>query len=371
MKILVAIDSFKGCIGSLEAGNAVKNGISSLCEDVEVIAIADGGEGSVDAMVDTLNAKFDEVKTFDPLFRDINVKYAYKDDLAILEMASSSGLSLLKDDEKNPNLTSTYGLGLVIKDAILKGKRKFIVGIGGSATNDAGVGMLNALGYEFLDKDGKFLTPIGQNLIHITEILDKNVLKELKKCEFKIACDVNNPLFGINGAAYIYGPQKGADENIVKSLDLGLRNFAKVVTKFSGEDNSNLQGSGAAGGLGFAFVSFLNSELLRGFDIISKTIKLEEKIQNADIIITGEGCIDYQSMMGKTVSEIAKLAKKYSKKIIALGGAVSQNTQDLNEYVDAYFCILNKPMSLKEAMDKEMTKANLALTAKQVLRILL
>lgn len=368
MKVLVAIDSFKGSLTSIEAGNAVKNGISSLCDEVAVIGIADGGEGSLDTIANFLGANFDEILTFDPLFRQIKAKYAYKDDLAILEMSQSSGLNLLKKDEQNPYLTSTYGLGIMIKDAILKGRRNFIIGIGGSATNDAGTGMLEALGFSFFDKNDNLIKANGQNLIKISKISDKNILKELKECKFKIACDVNNPLYGKNGAAYVYAAQKGASNEMIKNLDLGLMNFSKVVHKFMGIDNSNISGSGAAGGLGFGFMSFLNAKLLRGFEIISKIINLEENIKNADLIITGEGKLDAQSSMGKVPSEVAKLAKKYSKKVVALGGAVDDGFDD--GLFNGAFCILNSPISLEEAMEKEIAKANLTKISRQILKLL-
>lgn len=368
MRVLVAIDSFKGSLSSLEAGNAVKEGISGLCDEVIVTGIADGGEGSLDVLATSLNTKFDEVLTCDPLFRKINAKYAYKGDLAILEMASSSGLNLLKTNERNPNLTSTFGLGVMIKDAILKGRRNFIIGIGGSATNDAGTGMLEALGFEFFDENENLLKAKGENLIKISKISDKNALKELCECKFEIACDVNNPLFGKNGAAYIYSSQKGANKNMIKSLDLGLKNFSEATFKFKGIDNSMVCGSGAAGGLGFGFMSFLEAKLLRGFEIISKAINLEEKIKNADLVITGEGKLDFQSLMGKVPSEVAKLAKKHSKKVVALGGMIDDDFSD--ELFDGVFCILNAPLELKKAMQKEVAKANLQKTARQILKLL-
>ncbi|NLK67398.1 MAG: glycerate kinase [Campylobacteraceae bacterium] len=371
MRVLVAIDSFKGSVSSLEAGEAIKEGIEELSKSVEIIPIADGGEGSVEAMVTALGAKFVSVKTLDPLGREMVAEYAIKGELAILEMASSSGITLLTDEERNPNLTSTYGFGLMIKDAILKGARKFIVGIGGSATNDAGTGMLEALGFEFFDENGNLLKGKGESLVKIAKISSQKVIPELKECEFEVACDVNNPLFGTNGAAHIYGPQKGADEEMVKSLDAGLESFAEVTAEFSGIDNSGLSGSGAAGGLGFGFVSFLNSKLLRGFEIIAKVVGLEEAIKRADLVITGEGKLDYQSVMGKTPSEVAKLAKKHGKIVVALGGTVSGDARSLNEYVDAYFSILNEPITLKEAMSKEVTKANLTKTSEELARLVL
>lgn len=228
-KVVVAIDSFKGCISSLDAGLAIKDGINDFCDEIVVVPIADGGEGSVEAMKDALNAKFIHVDTCDPMLRPIKASYATNESIAIMEMASSCGLALLKEIEKNPRKTSTYGLGLMIKDALERGIREFIIGIGGSATNDAGTGMLEALGFEFLDMHGKNLNMCGENLAKVCAISSKNALKELKDCKFNIACDVTNPLYGKNGAAYVYARQKGANDEMISFLDNALKNFADVV----------------------------------------------------------------------------------------------------------------------------------------------
>ncbi|MCI6988658.1 MAG: glycerate kinase [Campylobacter sp.] len=369
MKVVIAIDSFKGSLSSLEAGLAIKDGISEFCDEVVVVPIADGGEGSVEAMFDALGAKIVEIKTLDPLSKEIVASYAIKDNLAIMEMASSSGLTLLKQSEKNPNLTSTYGFGLMIKDAIIRGAREFIIGIGGSATNDAGSGMLQALGFEFFDENGKKLKMNGANLNSVRKISSNNTLPQLKECKFSVACDVNNPLFGLNGAAHIYGPQKGADENMILSLDMGLRNFAKVTAEFNGSDFSSMSGAGAAGGLGFGFISFLNASLKSGFDIISEVVELEKSLVNANLVITGEGKLDHQSLMGKTPTKVANLAKKYGSKVIAFGGSIDENAS-LNSHIDAYFCIQQGPISLENAVDKNIARKNLQKTANQVMRLL-
>lgn len=368
MKVGVAIDSFKGSLSSLEAGNAVKAGIRGLCDEVVVVEVGDGGEGSIEAMMNATNSSFVSVQTFDPLRRKISAKYAKNADLAIMEMASSSGLTLLSKNELNPLKTDTYGFGVMIKDAISKGVRKFIIAIGGSATNDGGMGMLEALGYKFFDEFGLNLAGNGENLNKICEISDKFALKELKKCEFLVACDVDNPLFGKNGAAYIYAPQKGADKEMVKILDAGLRNFAKISAKFCGTDNSNLSGSGAAGGLGFGLVSFLGAELKSGFEIIAEICGIEAKISDCDLIITGEGQIDHQSVMGKTPMQVAKIAKKYGICVIALSGCIEEIGR-LNEYIDACFCILQNPCELENALKSEVAKRNLASMANQTVRL--
>lgn len=371
MRVVVAIDSFKGSLSSKEAANYIKDGIGEFCDEVVTISVADGGEGSVEAMMDAVGAEYCSINTFDPLRRPMSAKYAINDELAILEMANSCGLTLLRDGERNPNITTTYGLGIMIKDAIGRGIRKFIVGIGGSATNDAGSGMLEALGYRFYNEDGKEISGEGGNLIKIKSIDDTNLIKELKECEFVVACDVNNPLFGLNGAAYIYGPQKGANAKMVKDLDDGLRNFAKVAAKFLQKDNSILAGSGAAGGLGFGFMGFLNSTLKSGFEIIANVTNLKEKIKGADLVITGEGKMDHQSIMGKTPTEVAKIAKQYAIPVIAFAGAITPEAKSANKYIDAYFCIQQGALSLEEAMNKERAGSSLKECAYQVMRLFL
>lgn len=370
MKVLVAIDSFKGSLSSYEAGHAIKAGIENLCDEVVVKPIADGGEGSVEALADALDGKFVDVIVKNPLGEKISARYALAGELGILEMASSSGLTLIKKEDRNPLKTSTYGVGEMIVHAINKGARKFIVGIGGSATNDAGTGMLSALGFEFYDEFGNLLEGIGENLIKISKISTKNAMPQLKDCEFLIACDVDNPLFGKNGAAYVYGPQKGADEQMVKELDAGLISFASATSEHFSSEFWNFKGAGAAGGLGFGFVSYLNAKLKPGIDIITEEIRLEDEIKKADLIITGEGKLDFQSSMGKTPTGVAKIAKKYNKPVIALAGCITRCAKNCNESgIDAFFSILNEPMSFEEAMDKKTAIENIKRVSEQVIRL--
>lgn len=370
MRILVAIDSLKGSLSSLEAGLAVKEGLEEIGCEVVVKPIADGGEGSVEAMADALGAKFIDTIVKNPLGIEILARYALKDDLAILEMSSASGLTLINPDERNPLKTSTFGFGQMIKDAIAKGARKFIIGIGGSATNDAGTGMLSALGFKFYDKDGALLEGKGENLAKIYEFTDEDALKELKECEFLIACDVDNPLYGMNGSAHVYAPQKGANGRMVKELDDGLKHFATLVKEKTNSKFHTQKGAGAAGGLGFAFVAFLGAKLRPGIEIITQTIAFEDEIKKADLVITGEGRMDFQSSMGKTPTGVAKLAKKYHKPVIAFAGSVQKCAKDCHKNgIDAYFCILNEPVSLEEAMRKDVAIRNLKMTAEQVIRL--
>lgn len=370
MRILVAIDSLKGSLSSLEAGLAVKEGLEEIGCEVVVKPIADGGEGSVEAMADALGAKFIDTIVKNPLGIEILARYALKDDLAILEMSSASGLTLINPDERNPLKTSTFGFGQMIKDAIAKGARKFIIGIGGSATNDAGTGMLSALGFNFYDENGILLEGKGEDLAKICKFSDENVSKELKECEFLIACDVDNPLYGTNGAAHVYAPQKGANGRMVKELDDGLKHFATLVKEKTNSKFHTQKGAGAAGGLGFAFVAFLGAKLRPGIEIITQTIALEDEIKKADLVITGEGRMDFQSSMGKTPTGVAKLAKKYHKPVIAFAGSVQKCAKDCHKNgIDAYFCILNEPVSLEEAMRKDVAIRNLKMTAEQVIRL--
>ena len=370
MKVLVAIDSFKGSLSSLEAGNAVKSGIEKLGCEVLVKPIADGGEGSVEALADALKARFMDVIVANPLGEKTPARYALKGELGILEMASASGLPLIEKSRRNPLKTSTYGFGEMIAHAIAHGARKFIIGIGGSATNDAGMGMLRALGFKFKDANGAELAGAGEDLIKLATIDCTLVLPHLKECEFLIACDVDNPLFGENGAAYIYAPQKGADAAMVKQLDAGLINFASVVSKHLGRELWNSPGAGAAGGLGFGFVSFLNATLKPGIDIITEEIGLERDMQDTELVITGEGRLDFQSSMGKTPCGVAKIAASYGVPVIALAGGISPCAGGCNERgIGAFFCILNEPMSLEHAMEKEIATQNLARVAEQAVRL--
>lgn len=372
MKVLVAIDSFKGSLSSLEAGNAVKSGIEKLGCEVLVKPIADGGEGSVEALADALKARFMDVIVANPLGEKTPARYALKGELGILEMASASGLPLIEKSRRNPLKTSTYGFGEMIAHAIAHGARKFIIGIGGSATNDAGMGMLRALGFKFKDANGAELAGVGEDLIKLATIDCTSVLPHLKECEFLIACDVDNPLFGENGAAYIYAPQKGADAAMVKQLDAGLINFASVVSKHLGRELWNSPGAGAAGGLGFGFVSFLNATLKPGIDIITEEIGLDRDMKDAELVITGEGRLDFQSSMGKTPCGVAKIAASYGVPVIALAGGISPCAGGCNERgIGAFFCILNEPMSLERAMEKETATQNLARVAEQAVRLFL
>ncbi|HFL2402423.1 TPA: glycerate kinase [Clostridioides difficile] len=375
MKILISIDSLKGSLSSREAGNAIKKGILKVKEDaqVKILPLADGGEGTVDALVQGMNGKKETIEVTGPIAKKVDATYGLlkNTSTAIIEIAQASGLTLVPTELRNPLYTTTYGVGEIIKEAINKGYRNFIVGIGGSATNDAGIGMLQALGFEFYDKNNKLVGLGGKVLNEIRHIKIENRLKELDECKFKIACDVNNPLFGKNGAAYIYGSQKGATSEIIEELDNGLRNFSKVVKNYLSKDVANVEGAGAAGGLGFAFLAFLNSKLESGIKIILEEIKLEEELKDADFVITGEGRLDNQTAMGKAPIGVAKLAKKYGVKVIGLAGATTEDAVKCNEEgIDAYFSIVNRAMTIEEAMDKATASENMTATTTQIFNLI-
>ena len=315
MKTVIAIDSFKGSLSSLKAGEAISEGIKEVYKDalVKVCPIADGGEGTSYAMTLAMGGEMVTAKVHGPLGDIIESSYGYveKEKLAIIEMSAASGITLIKEKQRNPLNTTTFGVGELILDAVKKGCRRFIVGIGGSATNDGGVGMLQALGFEFLDENNNQVEFGAKGLEKIKDIKADKVQKELKECEFLVACDVKNVLCGENGCSKVYGPQKGATPEMIEDMDLWLKNYAELTKKVFPTSDDKMEGAGAAGGLGFAFCSYLGAKLKSGIELVLKEIKLEEEIKNADFVITGEGRLDGQSYMGKAPVGVASLAKKY------------------------------------------------------------
>ena len=375
MKITIAIDSFKGSLSSLEAGNAVKEAALNVNKDAVVVvkSLADGGEGTVDALASGMTSETVEIAVTGPLMQPVTAKYCILKDTntAVIEMASAAGITLVDPEKRNPMETTTYGVGELIKDAINKGCRRFIVGIGGSATNDGGIGMLMALGYRFLDDNGMPVSVCGKGLEYIKTIDSSGIIPELKDCLFRIACDVSNSLCGENGCSAIYGPQKGADPQMVLTMDGWLSNFAQVAKKFNPKADEKIPGAGAAGGLGFAFLAFTNAELKSGVEIVLEETALEKDIMDSDIVVTGEGRLDAQSVMGKAPVGVARMAKKHGKKVIAFCGCVGDNAEICNEHgIDAFFPILRKISTLDEAMDNTNAYKNLKETAMQVFRLL-
>ena len=371
-KIIVSPDSFKGSLSAPEVANAIEEGIINVFPDCETIKIpiADGGEGTMETLVSALGGEKVKLRVHNPLMQLIEVEYGLVNDgkTAIIEMAIASGLTLLSDEEQNPLLTTTYGTGEIIKDALKRGCRSFLIGIGGSATNDAGTGMLKALGYRFLDLNGKETDGTGKSLHSICSIDEANVIPELKKAHFIIACDVNNPFSGSNGAAYVYAPQKGADKQMVLELDEGLENFRKLIEKEKTLNLNNIQGSGAAGGMGGGFVAFLNAQLKPGIEMVLEAVDFEKHLHNAELVITGEGKLDKQTGMGKAASGILDAANKCDVPVIALGGCV-ENVECLNKrgFISA-FSISPSPMSLEDAMQKDNARRNIEQTTEQIMR---
>lgn len=373
MKIVVAIDSLKGSMTSMEAGRAIREGIRNVLPDAEVIVkpLADGGEGTTEALVEGLGGEMAEVRVHGPLETPVDACYGIirKTGTAIMEMAAAAGIILVGKDRR-PLDATTYGVGEMIRDAVEKGCRNFIIGIGGSATNDGGIGMLTALGYEFLDAQGKAVGIGAGALKDVASIRTDHVLPELGECSFKIACDVTNPLCGTNGATYIYGPQKGVTEDLRDELDAAMAGYAQVTKTCIGTDYMESEGAGAAGGLGFAFLSYLHADLQPGIELVLEAVGMEKTMEGADLVFTGEGRLDGQTAMGKAPVGIAKLAKKHGAKVVALAGAVIEGAEKCNDSgIDAFFPILRRIVTLDEAMDPGTARENMIRTTEQVIRL--
>ena len=380
MKAVIAIDSLKGSLTSLEAGEAIKKGIMKVYKKAEVVIcpVADGGEGTAVALTLGMNGKLEKVKVTGPLGKEVEAEYGiiepsetHKVKTAIIEMSAEAGITLVDEKDRNPLKTTTYGVGEMIKDAIVKGCRHFIVGIGGSATNDGGIGMLQALGFGILDKSGKQVSFGAQGLSEIETISDEFVLPELRDCTFRIACDVTNTLCGEQGASAIYGPQKGATPTMIMQMDKWLAYYAALSREKYPHANMNQAGTGAAGGLGFAFLTYTNAVLESGIKIVLEETELEKYVKDADIVVTGEGRLDGQTVMGKAPVGVAAIAKKYGKKVIAFSGCVTEDAIACNEHgIDAFFPILRGVVSLSEAMDTKNAAKNMAATVEQAFRLI-
>ena len=373
MKITVAIDSLKGSLSSKEAGEAAKEGILKVFPNAEVYVrpIADGGEGTMESIADATCGALREITVSDPLLRPVNAKYAVTGKTAVIEIAAAAGLTLVSQDERNPLNTSTYGVGEIIKDAISVGVWDFIIGLGGSATNDGGVGMLTALGYDMSDINGNKIAYGAKGLSDLAFIDTKNVIPELSECNFRIACDVTNPLCGENGCSAVFAPQKGADASMIQDMDLWLSKYAKITKTIIPNADENAAGAGAAGGLGFAFLSYLNATLEHGIDLIAEVTNLEDFIKKSDIVVTGEGRLDSQTVMGKTPIGVSKIAKKYGKTVIAFAGCVTENSDICNDYgIDAFFPIVRSAISLEDAMKKDVARKNMVSSVQQAFRLI-
>jgi len=373
-KIVIASDSFKGSLTSLEVADSVEKAILKAFPECDVVKIpvADGGEGMIDALIYALNGKKVSCTVHDPLMNLIDAEYGILSEsgTAIIEMASASGLPLVPTEKRNPMHTTTYGTGELIKDALNRGCKNFLIGIGGSATNDAGTGMLQALGFRFLDKEGEELGQGGKILNEIYSINKSQVTPQLENTHFSIACDVNNPFSGQNGAAFVYAGQKGADDKTIRILDNGLKNFANLIKESEHKDIDTVPGSGAAGGLGGGFLAFLPAVLKPGIQMMLEVLHFEEVIKGADLIITGEGKLDKQTGMGKSPYGVLMAAQKQNIPVIAIGGSV-EDIEALNKLGFLSVLSIQQGVStLEQAMDKKTAIYNIESTIEQYLNII-
>ena len=376
MKVLVAVNEFKGSLSSIEIGNTIKSTISKRYSNLEVLteSVADGGDGFLDIFKNFEKKQF---KTVNAASQDTIVSYLENLDRkeAVIEIAEVIGLKQLSDVDKDPYKTSTVGLGRLINNLLDKGVKHFIIGLGGSATNDCGIGMLSELGVRFLSESGKLCQHGIKDLSKICEIDLSGINQQLEVANFTIICDVNNPLYGENGATYVYSGQKGLDERSFAEVDKYIINFSNLVSKKIKNDFSNFEGSGAAGGLGFAFLSFCNTKIQGGSKFMIEYLDLEKKISEIDILITGEGKLDSQSYMGKAPIELARIAKKYNKKVIFLAGSIldeqmNQLSDENKKLVDSSFTVQREFLPLENAMKKDVTIKNIENTVIQIFNLL-
>lgn len=375
MKIVIVMDSFKGSVTSIEAGTAAKKGIEAAYNgqnqpDIRVLSIADGGEGTIDAIFHRFPDQVQTGTVQGPMFgQSVMAKYGQIDEKVVLEIAETSGIMLVDKEVLNPWEATTYGLGEKIEQRIKAGARHFLVGLGGSATNDAGIGMLYALGVRFLDEKGCSLGYHLKNLHNLAQIDTSDLLPELVDCTFVIASDVTNPLCGEQGATHIFGPQKGVKNAEKETIDALLYRFALLTEEVTKTKMIDTPGAGAAGGVGFAFLSYLNATIVPGFDEVARHIQLEEQIETSDLVITGEGLLDAQSLMGKVPISVALLAKKYNKPVIALAGGVSRDAHQSNAMgIQAYFPTIQRIATESEILTKKSTLAAIEATAEQLFR---
>ncbi len=372
-KIIVASDSFKGSLTSAQVAESVKVGILEVFPDCKVqkVIIADGGEGTVEAIIQAINGNLVKVMVHDPLGRVIEAHYGVSGKTAILEMAEASGLTLLTNDERNPLLTSTYGTGEMILDAIKRGCTEILVGIGGSATNDAGLGMLEALGYRFYNSQGDIINNCcGKDLKNISKIDDSLVSEAVHSVNFVVACDVDTVFYGQSGAAFLFARQKGANDDIIKQLDSGMASLAKVIESKFDINIQSISGSGAAGGLGGAFYSFLNARLTRGIEMVLDKIKFDDLLTDADLVITGEGKIDHQTPQGKAVAGVLHHAQKFGIPVIAIGGRVEMSKAISNMGFYNIYQVSNDNMPIEMAMETEIAQNNVKTTITKALAII-
>jgi len=371
LKILIAPNAFKDSLSGLEVAQAMAKGVQAVSPDadIELMPVADGGDGLIEIVLDAFNGQKQIVEVNDPLGRSVDAAFCYlpSQKLAIIEMAEASGLRLLTPTERNPLKTSTYGTGQLIKAALDLGTEKILVGLGGSATNDGGIGMANALGISFLDKNSKELPPTGAHLNLITDIDLSKIDQRIEKTKFEAICDVSNPLVGKDGAAHVYGPQKGASPKQVEELDQGLKNLANIIQQKTNVNVRDLKSGGAAGGLGMGLKVFLDADLRPGVDIVLDLLNLDSALEDADLVLTGEGQIDWQTAFGKAPAGVALRAKKHNIPCLAVAGSVGKNIEELYEVgFTAIFSICPGPVTLKDALENAFQ--NVSTTTEQVVR---
>lgn len=375
MKVVIAMDSFKGSLTSLEAGNAAREGVLRAQAQAQVCVrpLADGGEGTVEALISGFDGQPRTISVCGPLGAQVDCTYGLlpQSSTAVIEMASAAGLTLVPRALRDPMRTSTYGVGQVIIDAIEQGMRHFIVGIGGSATNDGGAGMLQALGFGLMDEEGAPIPRGAAGLERLARITDDQVHPKLSCCTFSIACDVTNPLCGPNGASAIFGPQKGADAQSIALMDGWLDSYAQLAADTFPAANATAPGTGAAGGLGFAFLTFTNAVLKSGIHIVLEETRLADHLTDVDLVITGEGRLDGQTAMGKAPAGVAALAKSRGIMVVALAGSVAPDADGCNDAgIDAFFPIVRGVTSLEDAMQTARAYDNMSRTAEQVMRLI-
>jgi glycerate kinase len=356
MRILIAPQSLKGSLTAAEAGSAIAQGVRTIYPnaEIDVLPIADGGEGTVQALVDASGGKLIQMMVTGPLSESVPAFFGVMGDgnTAVIEMAACAGLPLVPPEKRDPRITTTYGVGELIRAALDNGSRHFIIGIGGSATNDGGAGMVQALGAKLFDTQGRELTRGGAALATLAHISTSGMDPRIQQCTVDVACDVNNPLCGPLGASAVYGPQKGATPEMVEELDKALAHFAQIIEKELGLSIQDIPGAGAAGGLGAGLMAFLHAKLRPGAQIVFEALNLEGRIQQADLVITAEGQIDAQTAYGKSVGAVAEIAKRYNLPVLALAGSLGENYQVAYELgVDAVAALPTSPMTLTYAMD--------------------
>lgn len=355
MNVVIAPDSFKECLSAKEVAHHMALGVTEIMPEAEIvqIPISDGGEGLLEVLVNGSRGRFVSILVKDPLLRTIEAQYGILNDekTAVIEMAKASGLDLLTEEEKNPMKTSTFGTGQLIRDALEKGCTKVIIGIGGSATNDGGAGMLSALGVRFLNTGNEILKLGGGGLGELARIDVSDLDKRLADCEVLVACDVSNPLTGANGASFVYGGQKGGTAEDLKLLDENLSHLATIIKKDLDIAIDAVPGSGAAGGTGAALMAFMGGKLVEGIGLVLDTLKMDAYLKKADVVLTGEGKIDTQTLSGKTIAGIAKMAKRYDVPVLVMTGKIGDAIEPIYENgVTAVFSIVDRPMDLKQAI---------------------